>query len=58
MGIHDIIHTMEGVRFLWREFRYESGQLYQEWKHGVILTMRDGSRWFHGYSGEQPRRLP
>lgn len=56
--ISQIFYTQEGVRFLWSETTFESGQLHQVWVYGVILTMRDGSRWFHGYSGEQPRRLP
>jgi hypothetical protein len=55
--IDNIVSTKHIRRFLAREERYENGQIWQEWQTGIILTMKDGSRWFHSDSGHKPVRL-
>lgn len=55
--IDNIVRTKHTRRYLANETRSESGQLWQEFQTGLILTMKDGTRWFHSDSGHKPVQL-
>lgn len=49
MAIADIVTSERVTRFV-RRYSWSEG----EHRAGQLLTMRDGSRWFHPYDGSQP----
>lgn len=50
MSVSDIVSTKVEARYF---ERWSTGY----WSSGLALTMKDGSEWFHPYTGKNPIKL-
>lgn len=55
MSIEQIAHTSYNRRY--RRHRYASPGFDGEHETGEDVRMKDGSLWFHPYTGAAPRRI-